>query len=180
MRQRLDALPRASRGDLEARLKRLGARLAELRDWRGFVAGPKRTQLIDSIEALAEDDTLPDADRDRRHRQLIKEWAALGDAAATAELSQRFRSTSQRIHDALADWYHRRDDERKRNLEAREALCEQLEELIAHPDSRADPDIRARSATARGSSGSSSLRCLASRQSRSANASAVYVTSCRR
>ncbi|MDO0946235.1 DUF349 domain-containing protein [Chromohalobacter israelensis] len=141
LRQRLDALPRASRGELEARLKRLGARLAELRDWRGFVAGPKRTQLIDSIEALAEDDTLPDADRDRRHRQLIKEWAALGDAAATAELSQRFRSASQRIHDALADWYQRRDDERKRNLEAREALCEQLEELIAHPDSRADPDI---------------------------------------
>ncbi|WP_040243134.1 DUF349 domain-containing protein [Chromohalobacter japonicus] len=141
LRQRIDALPRASRGDLEAHLKRLGARLAELRDWRGFVAGPKRTQLIESIEALAEDNESPDAERDRRHRQLVKEWAALGDAAATAELSQRFRSASQRIHAALNDWYQQRDAARTRNLEAREALCEQLEELITHPDAQADPDV---------------------------------------
>ncbi|MCI0510834.1 uncharacterized protein DUF349 [Chromohalobacter marismortui] len=141
IRQRVDDVPSASRGDLEARLKRLGARLAELRDWRGFVAGPKRTQLLESIEALADDSESSDAERDRRHRQLIKEWAALGDAAATAELSQRFRSASQRIHAALNDWYQQRDAARTRNLEAREALCEQLEELITHPDPQADPDV---------------------------------------
>ncbi len=47
LRQQADELPR-QRIDT-ARLKRLGARLAELRDWRGFVAGPKRDQLCKDI-----------------------------------------------------------------------------------------------------------------------------------
>ncbi len=140
LRQTSEALTPAARRPHEARLKQLGARLAELRDWRSFVAGPKRDQLLEAIETLAEDSSVADAPLDRRHRQLVKEWAALGDAAATRELSGRFRAASDRIHERLAPWRRRMDAERQANLATREALCEQLETLLEQPAEGADPD----------------------------------------
>ncbi|MCP1365931.1 DUF349 domain-containing protein, partial [Halomonas sp. BBD48] len=98
-------------------------------------------QLCLAIEELAEDTTLPDAELDRRHRQLVKDWKNLGDAAAERELSNRFRGASDRIHERLAPWRKARDEERQNNLQAREGLCDQLEALIDHPDPDADPDV---------------------------------------
>lgn len=140
LKPRIDALPRGNGNALGSRLKHLGARLAELRDWRGFVAGPKREQLCDGIEALADNTDLADAALDRRHRQLIKEWKALGNAAATRTLSHRFRTASERIHERLAPWRERLDQQRDANLAARQALCDQLEMLLEQPADNADPD----------------------------------------
>lgn len=140
LRQTAESLAPASRRPHEARLRQLGARLAELRDWRSFVAGPKRDQLLQAIEALADDQSVADAPLDRRHRQLIKEWKALGDAAANRELATRFRAASDRIHERLTPWRTRLDEERQANLATREALCEQLETLLAQPAESADPD----------------------------------------
>ncbi|MFY0989304.1 DUF349 domain-containing protein [Halomonas sp. C05BenzN] len=140
LRQQAEQLPQARLQPHLATLKRLAARLAELRDWRGFVAGPKRDQLCQAIDDLAEDTSLPDAELDRRHRQLVKDWKSLGDAAANRQQSASFRAASDRIHERLAPWRKRLDAERARNLEAREALCEQLETLLAQPAHEADPD----------------------------------------
>ncbi|MGM0834153.1 DUF349 domain-containing protein [Halomonas qaidamensis] len=126
---------------LKARVKQLSARLAELRDWRGFVAGPKREQLCASIEALADDHHMAEAALDRHHRQLVKEWKSLGDAAANREQSARFRAASDRIHERLASWREQLNQERDANLKGREALCEQLETLLDQPAEDADPDI---------------------------------------
>nr|WP_298250351.1 DUF349 domain-containing protein [uncultured Halomonas sp.] len=126
---------------LEARARRLGARLAELRDWRGFVAGPKREQLVASIESLADDEAIVESPLDRRHRQLVKEWKSLGDAAANREQAARFRAASDRIHQRLAAWRERLEGERDNNLATRTALCEQLETLLDHPAQEADPDV---------------------------------------
>ncbi|MEQ6918634.1 DUF349 domain-containing protein [Halomonas aquatica] len=139
LRQEAGQLGSPSHAD-QARLKRLAARLAELRDWRGFVAGPKRDQLCQAIEELAESTALTEAELDRRHRQLVKEWKTLGDAAVNREQSARFRAASDRIKARLAPWRERQQAERQRNLEAREALCEQLETLLEQPAHEADPD----------------------------------------
>lgn len=141
LKPRIDALQDPNARSLKARLKHLGAQLAELRDWRGFVAGPKREQLCDAIEALANDPYMEDAALDRHHRQLVKEWKSLGDAAANRDLSARFRAASDRIHERLAPWRERLTQERTANLHAREALCEQLETLLSQPAADADPDI---------------------------------------
>jgi len=140
LRQQAEQLPPALLQPHQAHLKQLAARLAELRDWRGFVAGPKRDQLCHSIEALAENTTLSEAELDRRHRQLIKEWKSLGDAATNRQQSARFRAASERIHERLAAWREQQQAERARNLAAREALCEQLETLLEQPAHEADPD----------------------------------------
>lgn len=141
LRQRSDALAPDPRRHYQPTLKRLGAQLAELRDWRGFVAGPKRDQLCQAMQELADDTSLSDAEIDRRHHQLVKEWKALGDAANDRDLSSRFRAASERIHERLGPWRQARHEERLRNLSAREALCEQLEALLDNPDPRADPDV---------------------------------------
>ncbi|PSJ22872.1 DUF349 domain-containing protein [Halomonas sp. ND22Bw] len=140
LRQQIDHLPEARRGEPAARLKRLGARLAELRDWRGFVAGPKRTQLCEAIQALAEEEELDDAELDRRHRRLVKEWRDLGDAAANRDQSTAFRAASDHIHERLREWRTHQDRQRQANLTARQTLCDQLEHLLDQPAAAADPD----------------------------------------
>lgn len=141
LKPRIDALKTPEAKPLKARLKQLGARLAELRDWRGFVAGPKREQLCVSIETLADDRHMAEAALDRHHRQLVKEWKSLGDAAANRELSARFRAASDRIHERLGPWRDQLGEEREANLRAREQLCAQLETLLAQPANDADPDV---------------------------------------
>jgi lysophospholipase L1-like esterase len=138
--QQARGLPRSRLASELATLKRLGAQLAELRDWRGFVAGPKRDQLCHAIDELADNATLTDVELDRRHRQLAKEWKSLGDAAANREQSARFRTASERIHERLGPWRQRLEGERQKHLEDREALCEKLETLLAQPAHQADPD----------------------------------------
>ncbi|HIX62041.1 MAG TPA: DUF349 domain-containing protein, partial [Candidatus Halomonas stercoripullorum] len=140
LRQRADTFPAGSLRDHSATLKRLGARLAELHDWRGFVAAPKRDELCQAIAELADDTRLGDAELDRRHRQLIRDWKALGDAAASRELSHAFRSASDRIHQRLANWQEQQAAARQHHLQVRTALCEQLEALLDAPAENADPD----------------------------------------
>lgn len=141
LKPQIEALSGHHAKPLVSRLKHLGARLAELRDWRSFVAGPKREQLCDSIEALANDVQLSEDALDRSHRQLVKEWKSLGDAAASRELSTRFRAASDRIHARLTPWRERLTQQRQENLAARVALCEQLEALVEQPADDADPDV---------------------------------------
>ena len=141
LKPRIDSLESPAAQPLKARSKQLAARLAELRDWRGFVAGPKREQLCTSIEALANDLYMEEDALDRHHRQLVKEWKSLGDAAANREQAARFRSASDRIHERLAPWRERLSAERETNLQAREALCAQLESLLDQPADDADPDV---------------------------------------
>ncbi|MGM0615150.1 MAG: DUF349 domain-containing protein [Pseudomonadota bacterium] len=141
LRPSIDSLNHASAKSLASRFKHLGARLAELRDWRGFVAGPKRLQLCESIETLANDQHMAETALDQHHRQLVKEWKSLGDAAANRELSTRFRNASDRIHERLKPWRERLAKERLNNLEARIAMCEQLEALLEQPADDADPDV---------------------------------------
>lgn len=136
----IEALDHPKAKSLISRLKPLGARLAELRDWRGFVAGPKRIQLCESIEALADNTHMEESALDQHHHQLIKEWKSLGDAAIDRPLSSRFRNASDRIHQRLTPWRDQLVKTRQTNLKARIALCEQLESLLDRPSDDADPD----------------------------------------
>jgi len=139
LRHLAERLP-TSADSQRATLKRHGARLAELRDWRGFVAGPKREHLCQAITDLEADPSLSDRDRDRRHRQLVKEWRALGDAANSRDQSERFRAASDRLRERLKHWHEQQRLERQRHLEERQALCSQLEALLEQPAAQADPD----------------------------------------
>ncbi|ARS52012.1 DUF349 domain-containing protein [Kushneria konosiri] len=127
------------RDRLQARLNQLGQRTHELRDWRNFAAAPKREQLIEGMEGLAAAD-LDETARDQQHRRLVRDWKALGDAAASRDRSTRFRQASDQVREQLAGFYQRRDQQRETNLAERERLCEQLETLVGHTAATSDPD----------------------------------------
>ncbi|SPJ34089.1 DUF349 domain-containing protein [Kushneria phyllosphaerae] len=137
--QRRQRLPSDQRDRLQARLNQLGQRTHELRDWRNFAAAPKREQLIEGMEGLAAAD-MDEPARDQQHRRLVRDWKALGDAAASRERSTRFRQASDLVREQLAGFYQRRDQQRETNLAERERLCEQLETLISHKAATSDPD----------------------------------------
>ncbi|WP_445620795.1 DUF349 domain-containing protein [Kushneria sp. Sum13] len=137
--QRRQRLPSDQRDRLQARLNQLGQRTHELRDWRNFAAAPKREQLIEGMEGLAAAD-MDEPARDQQHRRLVRDWKALGDAAASRERSTRFRQASDLVREQLAGFYQRRDHQRETNLAERERLCEQLETLISHKAATSDPD----------------------------------------
>ncbi|NHH84922.1 DUF349 domain-containing protein [Cobetia sp. MB87] len=124
----------------QTRLRQLGARVAELRDWQNFVAAPKREQLLEAITTLSEREDISDEQRDRQHQQLIQQWRELGDAAASRDASQAFRTASDAIKLRLRDYRESRKQLREHNLAMREALCEQLESLNGHAMDDADPD----------------------------------------
>ncbi|OLO06088.1 MULTISPECIES: DUF349 domain-containing protein [Salinicola] len=140
LRQHLESSGQPLSSTHEQTYKQQSARLAELKDWRGFAAAPKREALLANIEALAEAREQPDAERHRRHQQLIRDWRQLGDAAATRDLAQRFRTASDALHAQLAEWEAELESREQDNLAVRQALCEQLETLLAHPSDAADPD----------------------------------------
>ncbi|WP_110669055.1 DUF349 domain-containing protein [Salinicola halophilus] len=140
LRQHLERSGQTLSRDLDQRYRQLTARLAELRDWRGFAAAPKREHLLQSIEALVEATERRDSERHREHQRLIREWRQLGDAAATREFAQRFRAASDSLHSQLAAWESELEDRQRLNLETREALCQQLETLLDNPAANADPD----------------------------------------
>lgn len=137
--QRRQRLPLEKRDSLQTRLNQLGQRTHELRDWRNFAAAPKREQLIEGMEGLAAAD-MDEPARDQQHRRLVRDWKALGDAAASRERSTRFRQASDRVREQLAGFYQRRDQQRETNLAERVRLCEQLETLINHTAATSDPD----------------------------------------
>ncbi|WP_438766082.1 DUF349 domain-containing protein [Kushneria sp. TE3] len=137
--QRRQRLPADRREGLQTRLNQLGQRTHELRDWRNFAAAPKREQLIEGMEGLAAAN-MDEPARDQQHRRLVRDWKALGDAAASRERSTRFRQASDRVREQLADFYQRRDQQREQNMAERERLCEQLETLINHTAATSDPD----------------------------------------
>ncbi|MGM8851501.1 DUF349 domain-containing protein [Salinicola halophyticus] len=140
LRQHLESSEQTLSSMHEQIYKQQTARLAELRDWRGFAAAPKREALLANIEALVEARDQPDAERHRRHQQLIRDWRLLGDAAATRDLAQRFRAASDALHAQLADWEAELNSREQDNLASRRALCDQLEALLANPSAAADPD----------------------------------------
>ncbi|WP_110685523.1 DUF349 domain-containing protein [Salinicola aestuarinus] len=140
LRQHLERSGQTLSGELDQRYRQLTARLAELRDWRGFAAAPKREHLLQSIEALVDATERRDSERHREHQRLIREWRQLGDAAATREFAQRFRTASDALHAQLAEWESELEKRQQLNLETREALCQELETLLDRPAADADPD----------------------------------------
>ncbi|GHC28211.1 hypothetical protein GCM10010082_21930 [Kushneria pakistanensis] len=137
--QRRHRLPADKRDSLQARLNQLGQRTHELRDWRNFAAAPKREQLIEGMEGLAAAD-MDEPTRDQQHRRMVRDWKALGDAAASRERSVRFRQASDQVREQLSAFHQRRDQQRENNMAERERLCEQLETLVSHTAATSDPD----------------------------------------
>lgn len=120
---------------LHQQLERLTPRREELRDWHAFAAQPKKEQLCEQMEALAE--TEMDAEeRASAVQALHEEWRALmtSDQDQDQALWDRFKAASDRAYEPCRAHFAELDAQREENLRRRQALCQQLADFVAAQD----------------------------------------------
>ena len=120
---------------LRQQLERLTPRREELRDWHAFAAQPKKEQLCERMEALAETD-MDAEERASAVQALHEEWRALmsSDQDQDQALWDRFKAASDRAYEPCRAHFAELDAQREENLRRREALCQQLADFVAAQD----------------------------------------------
>lgn len=120
------------RSRLERELKRYGAKVAELKDWRRFATLPKQEQLCAEMEGLIEAEVDPET-RAARIKALRQEWKATGgaDSAEARALWERFNAAAERAFEPCRAYFDEQAAARTRNLEERRRVAAQLEEFMA-------------------------------------------------
>ena len=126
----------------EKTLNHISAQLGELSDWQQFAATPKRDALLEAVQALVDTPLNPDSQRDQL-KDLRSQWNALGPLPREqARLQQRFDESADQAFAVCREHFAQQNKERKDNLRARRALCEQLQAYLDSTD-WANADMKA-------------------------------------
>ena len=126
----------------EKTLNHISAQLGELSDWQQFAASPKRETLLQAVQALVDNPLTPDSQRDQL-KDLRGQWNALGPLPRDqAGLQQRFDESADQAFTVCREHFAQQNKERKDNLRARKALCEQLQAYLDSTD-WANADMKA-------------------------------------
>jgi len=112
---------------LTSQLQNLDTRLNELKDWKNFSVGPKRTELMEEMESLV-DSTLDPPVLADRIRSLQDEWRTLSKGAGeNLEADwQRFQEASRKAYQPCKEYFEAQSLARQENLQRREALVARL------------------------------------------------------
>jgi hypothetical protein len=122
-------------------LEQLDARLNELRQWKDYVAAPKRIELIEEMEALIGIDE-PPAALAEHIRALRQEWRTLNKGLAveaTAE-SDRFEQAFQKAFQPCQVYFAEQAAIRRKHLDARRDVLARLQAFEASLPAEDAPD----------------------------------------
>lgn len=128
-------LSRAQMTGIEERLQACASRLGELRDWRRWGAHQAREQLCATAEGLM--DLAAEPPEIAQQIQKVREaWKELDhhEGAAPKGLWKRFNAACERAYVPCQAYFEAQAQERRRNLEKKQALCDQLEQFQASTD----------------------------------------------
>ncbi|MEM7217211.1 MAG: DUF349 domain-containing protein [Pseudomonadota bacterium] len=130
--QRLqDALPGGAASRTRGRFGALRGALNEMRDWQQFATDPKRDELCEAMRALADNPREP-GDQAAEVKRLREQWHALGRGPKAIE--ERFNAAAQQAFEPCRQHFADQAALRARNLAARQAIIEQLDEFVRQPD----------------------------------------------
>jgi hypothetical protein len=120
---------------LTVQLQALDKRLNEMKDWKSFSVAPKRTELIESMEALVGAQVEPQQLAERI-RSLQEQWRTLSRGAGenAEEEWQRFHAAAQKAYEPCREHFAAQAQGRQENLRQREALADQLAAFEAAQD----------------------------------------------
>jgi hypothetical protein len=120
---------------LTSQLENLDTRLNELKDWRNFSVGPKRTELMAEMESLV-DSTLDPPVLAERIKSLQEEWRTLSKGAGeNLEADwQRFQEAARLAYQPCREYFEAQSLVRQENLQRREALVARLAAFEAGHD----------------------------------------------
>lgn len=113
-------------------LEQLDARLNELRQWKDYVAAPKRIELIEEMEALIGIDE-PPATLAEHIRALRQEWRTVnkGLAVEATTESERFEQAFQKAFQPCQVYFAEQAAIRRKHLEARRDVLARLQAFEA-------------------------------------------------
>lgn len=108
-------------------LEQLDARLNELRQWKDYVAAPKRIELIEELEALIGVEEAPEALAEHI-RALRQEWRTInkGLAVEATTESERFEKAFTAAFQPCQVFFAEQAAIRRANLDARKEVLERL------------------------------------------------------
>ena len=117
---------------LERHLQQLDEKLNELRQWKDYVAAPKRIELIEEMEALVGANEEPAALAEHV-RALQQEWRTInkGIASDTSEDGERFQRAFQAAFKPCQEYFASQAAMRRENLDARRLVLERLKAFEA-------------------------------------------------
>jgi len=129
-------LPAAERNFFQRRIQMLTPYLRELQDWRRWGTDQVRKQLIETAENLRSDDELDPQERAKKVQGLRDEWRKLSHIEPSQQraLWKEFDSTVTAAYEPSKQHFNEQAEQRKVNLEQRQALCEQLEVMETATD----------------------------------------------
>ena len=115
--------------ELQDRVSPYKARIKELTDWKNFAATEKKKELIVAMQALI-DGQLHAADKAKRIKTLQDEWKKLGHSLHNDALWNEFNDLAHKAFEPCKDYFKERKTKLHSNLEERNNICAQLEELL--------------------------------------------------
>ncbi len=115
-------------------------KLRELRGWQRWSTRRARRELITTVEQLIDTDLHPSAiaEQIRVARHTWKSWDQAGDPA-NKPLWHRFDNACTRAYERPRRHFEAQTEARRRNLEAKQALCAELETLYEQTDWKHPP-----------------------------------------
>lgn len=128
---------------LQSRLQQAGPIIREAKDWRHWGTDNAREQLISTAENLIEDTGISPTDREKKLRELRSEWKKLTkiDPQQHQALWERFDQACTKAYEPCKHYHEQQAQQRNSNLQARAAICEQLETLASSFDWEQSPDL---------------------------------------
>lgn len=124
-------------------LQKVDEKLEELKDWKTFRVAPKRTELLQRMQALVGADMSPE-ELARQIRRLRDEWRSLhrGAGEEPTPEDQQFEDAAERAYEPCREHFARQAGQRRENQARREELLERLAAFAAGQNTD-QPDWRA-------------------------------------
>jgi exonuclease SbcC len=118
----------------EKLLNRASQQLEELSDWQQFAASPKRDTLLQGLRDLVDNPKEPEAQR-QQLKDLRAQWNGLGPLPKEQrQLQQSFDDLAEQAFAVCKAHFNEQNKQRRQNLQARKALCAQLQEYLDNTD----------------------------------------------
>ncbi|WP_221798191.1 DUF349 domain-containing protein [Oceanobacter mangrovi] len=115
------------------RIKAVGARLSEMRDWQGYVTTPKKEALCEEMEALIGVEIAPES-LANKIQALQEEWKTLNTSQPDKELWERFQIAGDKAFEPCRAWYAEAAQQRELNITLRNQLIDELSQYEANLD----------------------------------------------
>ena len=120
--------------DLWQEYKSATARFQEMQQWESCHNEKDRDEILAEMETLSNE--TPSQAVLTKLRDLSNKWREIGpiSPAKLNEYREKFQSLFEKIKENCAPFIEEQQAERQKNLEAKEALCQKAEELVANKE----------------------------------------------